>query len=58
MGREIVVAVTNDRLNGFAEGPPEPLAPGSGWFKARRNGWPGSLDGRRRKRVPVKNIGE
>ena len=34
------------------------LAPGSRSFEARRNGWPGSLDGRRRKRVLVKIIGE
>jgi hypothetical protein len=37
---------------------PEPLARGSGSSKARRNGWPGSLDGRRRKRVLVKIFGE
>jgi hypothetical protein len=34
------------------------LARGSGSFKARRTGWPGSLDGRRRKRVLVEIIGE
>jgi hypothetical protein len=34
------------------------LAPGSGSFKDRRKGWPGSLDDRRRKRVLVKIIGE
>jgi hypothetical protein len=34
------------------------LALGSGSFKARRNGWPVSLDGRRRKRELVKIIGE
>jgi hypothetical protein len=37
---------------------PEPLACGNGSFEARQNGWPVSLDGRRRKRVLVKIIGE
>jgi hypothetical protein len=37
---------------------PEPLALGSGFFEARQNGWPVSLDGRRRKRVLVKIVGE
>jgi hypothetical protein len=36
-----------------AEGSPKSLARGSGPFKAKWNGWPGSLDGRRRKRVLV-----
>ena len=58
MGREVVVAVTNGRLDGFAEGSPKSLARGSGSFKARWNGWPVRLDGRRRKRVLVKIIGE
>jgi hypothetical protein len=34
------------------------LARGSGSFEARQNGWHVSLDGRRRKRVLVKIIGE
>jgi hypothetical protein len=58
MGREVVVAVTNGRFDGFAEGSPKSLARGSGSFQARQNGWPVSLDGRRRKRVLVKIIGE
>jgi hypothetical protein len=58
MGREVVVAVTNGRLDGFAEGSPKSLGRGSGSFKARRNGWPGNLDGRRRNRVLMKIIGE
>jgi hypothetical protein len=46
------------RRGPHAEGSPKSLAPGSGSSKARRNGWPVSLDGRRRKRVLVKVIGE
>ena len=59
MGREVVVAVTNSRLDGSTEGfdraqprsSPKSLAPGSGSFC-------GEFDGRRRKRVLVKIIGE
>jgi hypothetical protein len=58
MGREVAVAVTNGRLDGFAERSPEPLERGSGSFQARLTGWPVSLDGRRRKRVLVTIIGE
>ena len=48
MGREVVVAVTNGRLD-FGT-----------WERilCQLNGWPVSLDGRRRKRVLVKIIGE
>jgi hypothetical protein len=55
-----LVAVTTDRLDGSPASPssPKSLEAGSGSFQARRNGWPGSLDGRRRKRVLVKIIGE
>ena len=57
MGREVVVAVTNGRLDGSTE-----LAEVFGtWariFQARRDGWHVSLDGRRRKRVLGKIIGE
>jgi hypothetical protein len=49
MGREVVVAVTKGGSTG---------APGSGSSKARREGWPLSLDGRRRKRVLVNVIGQ
>jgi hypothetical protein len=59
MGREVVVVpVTNGRLDGSIEGSPKSMAPGNGSFKARRNGWPESLDGRRRKRALVKIVGE
>jgi thiamine phosphate synthase YjbQ (UPF0047 family) len=56
MGREVVVAVTNGRLDGSTE-----LAEVFGTWErilCQLNGWPGSLDGRRRKRVLVKIIGE
>jgi thiamine phosphate synthase YjbQ (UPF0047 family) len=49
MGREVVVAVTNGRLD---FGTRERI------FQGQEDGWPGSLDGRRRKRVLVKIIGE
>ena len=49
MGREVVVAVTNDRLD---------FGTWERIFQARQNGWRVSLDGRRRKRVLVKIIGE
>jgi hypothetical protein len=57
MGREVAVAVTNGRLDGVAERSTE-LTP-----RARRNlchlgADLASLDGRRRKRVLVKIIGE
>jgi hypothetical protein len=57
------MTVTNGRLDrafdrAHAEGSPKSLARGSGSFKARRNGWPGSLDGCRRKRMLVKIIRE
>jgi hypothetical protein len=66
MVREVVVAVTNGRLDGSTEGfdraqpraSPKSLAPGSGSFEARQNGWPVCLDGHRRKRVLVKIIGD
>ena len=50
-------------MSGFPSTPkgevyPSPLVPGSGSLEARRNGWPGSLDGRWRKRVLVKIVGE
>jgi thiamine phosphate synthase YjbQ (UPF0047 family) len=50
MGREVVVAVTNGRLDGFA------------WLAEIFGTWErifyGEFDGRRRKRVLVKIIGE
>ena len=48
MGREVVVAITDGRFD---------LRP---WEQilASRNGWHASLDGRRRKHVLVKIIGE
>ena len=49
MGREVVVAITDGRLD---FGPWEQI------FWASRIGWHASLDGRRRKRVLVKVIGE
>jgi thiamine phosphate synthase YjbQ (UPF0047 family) len=49
MGREVVVAITNGRLD---FGPWEQI------FWASHTGWHVSLDGRRRKRVLVKIIGE
>ena len=66
MGREVVVAITDGgwttrlslRAEPQAEGSSKSLAPGSRSFEASRDGWPASLDGRRRKRVLVKIIGE
>jgi hypothetical protein len=55
MGREVVVAVTNGRLDGFAE-----LTEIFGTWEGilcQPSSWPGSLDGRRRKRVLVKIVG-
>jgi thiamine phosphate synthase YjbQ (UPF0047 family) len=49
MGREVVVAITDGR---FDFGSWEQI------FWASRNRWHASLDGRRRKRVLVKIIGE
>jgi thiamine phosphate synthase YjbQ (UPF0047 family) len=49
MGREVVVAITDGR---FDFGPWEQI------FGASQNGWHASLDGRPRKRVLVKIIGE
>jgi thiamine phosphate synthase YjbQ (UPF0047 family) len=49
MGREVVVAITDGRLD---FGPWEQI------FWASRNRWHASLDGRRRKRVLVKIIGD
>jgi secondary thiamine-phosphate synthase enzyme len=49
MGREVVVAITDGRLD---------LGPWEQIFWASRNRWHASLDGRRRKRVLVKIIGE
>ena len=50
MGREVVVAVTNGRLDGFA------------WLAEISGTWErifyGEFDGRRRKRVLVKIVGE
>jgi hypothetical protein len=57
MGRGVVAAVTNGRLDG-----PTELAEGFGtWeriFDARRNGRPVSLDGQQRKRRLIKIVGE
>ena len=50
MGREVVVAVTNGRLDGFVE-----LAENFGTWEQILYG---EFDGRRRKRVLVKIIGE
>jgi hypothetical protein len=49
MGREGVVVITDGR---FDSSPWEQI------FGASRNGWHVSLDGRRRKRILVKIIGE
>jgi thiamine phosphate synthase YjbQ (UPF0047 family) len=49
MGREVVVATTDSRPD---FGPWEQI------FWAKQNRWHASLDGRRRKRVLVKIIGE
>jgi hypothetical protein len=59
------MAVTNGRLGGstersteLTECSPKSLARGSGSFQARQTGWPGSLNGhRRRKRGLVKIVG-
>ena len=67
MGREVVVAVTNGRLDSFAERSTEGF--GRAQPRASRRGlaeifgtWErifyGEFDGRRRKRVLVKIIGE
>ena len=64
MGREVVVAVTNGRLDGFAERSTEltPRARRSLWHVGAdlvSAGWlTREFDGRRRKRVLVKIIGE
>ena len=50
MGREVVVAVTNGRLDGFA------LLTRT--FGTWERIFYGEFDGRRRKRVPVKIVGE
>jgi thiamine phosphate synthase YjbQ (UPF0047 family) len=49
MGRDVLVAITDGRLD---FGPWEQI------IEAGRNGWSASLDGRRRKRVLGKIIGE
>jgi hypothetical protein len=54
----VVIAVTNGRLDGSTERSPRSLAPWSEAFETRRNGWPGSLDGRRCKRVLIKIVSE
>ena len=54
----VVVAVTNGHLDGSAERSPKSWARRGGSSEARQEGWPVSLDGRRRRRVPVKITGE
>jgi hypothetical protein len=60
--REVVVAITDGRLDDPAQpsgrGLGEVFGPWRQIFGASRNGWLVSLDGRRRKRVLVKVVGE